>query len=190
MHDGVVASILWRRLDRPGAEAARVSRPGGAWKLEGSVVLEEQGNPCALRYLVTCDATWHTQRATVHGWIGPIRVDVSIEVGDEGQWTLNGDPQPQVAGCVDIDLQFSPVTNTVPVRRLALAVRESAMVRAAWLRFPTFTLEPLDQVYRRLRPDAYLYESHGGAYAAQLDVNDAGLVTRYGDVWRAEASNA
>ena len=41
-----------------------------------------------------------------------------------------------VDGCRDIDLNFSPSTNVLPIRRLSLDVGDQAAVRAAWLRFP------------------------------------------------------
>lgn len=40
-----------------------------------------------------------------------------------------------MAECVDIDLNFSPSTNLLPIRRFDLSVGASAIVRAAWLRF-------------------------------------------------------
>ena len=88
-------------------------------------------------------------------------------------------------GCVDVDLNFSPSTNLLPIRRLGLAVGEEADVRAAWLRFPSFSLELLDQRYRRTGDLAYHYESGGGSFRADLRVDAVGFVTDYA-VWRAE----
>jgi hypothetical protein len=99
---------------------------------------------------------------------------------------LNETEFPIVAGCTDLDLNFSPSTNLVPIRRLNLAVGEEAAVRAAWLRFPSFTLEPLDQHYRRLDETTWRYESAGGSFVAELQVNEAGFVTLYPGIWQAE----
>ncbi|MGH9318200.1 MAG: putative glycolipid-binding domain-containing protein, partial [Thermoanaerobaculia bacterium] len=57
---------------------------------------------------------------------------------------------------------------------------------AAWLRFPSFRLEPLEQLYRRVDAATYRYESAGGKFVADLEVNAAGLVTSYPNFWRAE----
>ncbi len=56
-------------------------------------------------------------------------------------------------------------------------------MKAAWLRFPGFTLEPLEQVYRRVDNVLYRYESAGGKFVAELKVNALGLVTVYPEVW-------
>jgi hypothetical protein len=88
---------------------------------------------------------------------------------------------------VDIDLNFSPSTNLIPIRRMNLAVGEASDVRAAWLRFPSFALEPLPQQYRRLTDDTYRYESAGGEFVAELKVNRAGFVVDYPGIWTAVA---
>ena len=112
---------------------------------------------------------------------------MSVELAvEDGVWSLNGVAQPAVAGCIDLDLNFSPSTNLLPIRRLAPAVGEEAPVRAAWLRFPSFALEPLEQTYRRLEDRLYRYSSSGGQFVRDLPVDAVGFVTEYPDYWRAE----
>lgn len=173
--------MLWRRLDLPGHESARlVGR-----NLSGTALFLHEGQPCRLDYRIVCDADWRTVSGKVSGWVGEREIEVECSV-DSGRWRLNGAECPQVEGCVDIDLNFSPSTNLLPIRRLGLAVGKEAPVRAAWLRFPSFALEPLEQVYRRLDEKTYRYESAGGSFVRELPVNDAGFVTLYPGLWEAE----
>lgn len=95
-----------------------------------------------------------------------------------------------MAGCVDLDLNFSPSTNLLPIRRLELAVGQRTEVKAAWLRFPSFTLEPLDQLYRRIDAAVYRYESAGGKFVRDLQVDAAGFVTHYPGFWQIEEGTA
>lgn len=81
---------------------------------------------------------------------------------------------------------FSPATNLLPIRRLALPVGGQARVRAAWLRFPGFELGPLDLVYRRTGELTYRYESGGGSFRADLAVDGRGLVVHYPGLATAE----
>ncbi|HEY8228769.1 MAG TPA: putative glycolipid-binding domain-containing protein [Pyrinomonadaceae bacterium] len=74
----------------------------------------------------------------------------------------------------------------LPIRRMNIAVGHKAKVRTAWLRFSSFNLEPLEQVYRRTETSKYRYESDGGRLVAELEVNDARLVTDYPGFWRVE----
>lgn len=180
------ATILWRRLDRPGHEAARLVALDSGWRLAGAAVFAHDGQPCALDYVIVCDARWQTVSARVSGWVGAQTIDIEISVDSARGWRLNGTPCPEVLGCIDVDLNFSPSTNLLPIRRLSLGLGEEATVRAAWLRFPGFTLEPLEQLYRRTDEATYHYESAGGRFARDLPVNEAGLVLSYPGFWQAE----
>ena len=41
---------------------------------------------------------------------------------------------PEYSDCVDVDLSFTPATNTLPIRRLGLDIGEEAEIHVAWLR--------------------------------------------------------
>jgi hypothetical protein len=180
--------ILWRRLDQPGHEAARLSFQDPSWQLTGSAVFAEQQQPCRLDYRLVCDATWQTRSATVSGWVGHRKIAIEVAVDSVQRWWVNGTECPGVAGCIDLDLNFSPVTNMLPIRRLELAVGQATEVRAAWLRFPSFALEPLRQTYRRIAVATYRYGAGGGTFVRDLTVNAAGFVTSYPDFWECEAA--
>lgn len=176
-------TVLWRRLDRPGHESCRLSRTTPGWSLEGLAVFDHEQQPCALHYSIQCTASWKTKSALVRGWVANNLIDVEVNVLDQGSWLLNGKGQPDLTGCLDIDLNFSPSTNTLPIRRLNLEVGEERDVHAAWLRFPGFTLELLKQRYRRLDRNTYVYESADGTFVRTLSVSEAGLVTHYPGFW-------
>lgn len=183
-------SILWRRLDLSGHEHLRVLQGRGGWMLSGVAVVHLDHMPCRLDYTIQCDEQWKTLGGRVTGWIGDSPVSIRVIVDGQGRWYVNGTILPELAGCVDLDLNFSPATNLLPIRRLGLAVGEHAEVTAAWLRFPELTFEPLVQTYRRQDEFTYRYESGGGAFVADLTVNSDGLVTLYPDVWIAETAHA
>lgn len=180
--------ILWRRLDRPGHEYAALRRDESAWLLSGISLFEHEAQPCRLEYDVTCDQDWSTICATVSGWVGERNVDVRIKAHADGSWEINNEPCISVGGCKDIDFSFSPSTNLLPIRRLNLHVGQESRVRAAWLRFPDFTLEPLEQTYHRISDSTFRYESASGKFVAELHVSKSGLPLRYGDLWCAEAA--
>ena len=156
-------TMLWRRLDRPGHEAARLVFHAPFWQLTGTAVFAEGAVPCRLEYQVTCDPSWRTRHAQLTGWFGTRRIVCTISADAQQRWRLDGRESNAVEGCLDLDLSFSPATNLLPVRRLALPVGQAAPVRAAWLRFPECRLEPLDQRYHRMDTERYRYESGAGA---------------------------
>jgi uncharacterized protein len=182
------ATILWRRLDLPGHEAAELARGAGGWRLSGVAVLAHSERPCRLQYVITCDAAWHTRRCRVRGYVGAAPVCVELARDPAGEWTVGGARAAELSGCNDVDLGFSPATNLLPIRRLGLSVGASASVRAAWIRFPELTTEVREQVYTRVAPERYVYESAGGVFRRELTVDSLGFVLHYPDFWRAEAT--
>ncbi len=135
---------------------------------------------------MVCDHAWRTLSGSVAGWWGDRTIGVEVRCDAERRWWLNDVPCPAVAGCLDIDLGFTPATNLLPIRRLGLASGESAAVRAAWLSFPGLRLELLEQLYRRTGDALYAYESDGGRFTTELHVNADGFVTHYPGLWDTE----
>ncbi|HXK58341.1 MAG TPA: putative glycolipid-binding domain-containing protein [Acidobacteriota bacterium] len=178
--------MLWRRIDRPGHESARLLTLDTEHRLLGSAVFVYENQACRLDYTITCDQAWATVSASIKGWVGNRVIESEIVVDGARIWRLNGQEVQDLVGCCDIDLNFSPATNTLPIRRLSLEPGGRAELRAAWLRFPDFTLEPLEQVYQRASAEVYRYESGGGKFVAWLKVNEDGFVTDYPGFWRAE----
>jgi len=145
----MTSSILWRRLDLPGHEIGRLFLGRDHRELSGTAVFSHERQPCRLDYFVACDSGWQTSSAHVGGLIGERDLDLSVSVDTERRWYVNGTELPALAGCIDIDLGFSPATNLLPIRRLSLDVGEEAEVNAAWLTFPSLAFEVLPQTYRR-----------------------------------------
>jgi len=182
----VKESILWRAIAWPGHEACSLYRVNYEWRLEGTAVFLHEGKTCRLSYLIACDATWRTRSEVVSGWSRGEDVNLELSVDAHRRWQVNGVAKPAVEGCVDLDLNFSPSTNLLPIKRLSLEVGQQAEVKAAWLRFPSFELEPLSQVYERLGEFKYRYSSGGGVFVAELTVNEVGFVTVYPKLWEVE----
>lgn len=179
-----MAAMFWRRLDLPGHDACRLVGDG----LEG-MALWREGRTVAIRYRVTVDADWRTRQVRLEGSDGDTPVDIDL-VSDGGAWTLNGQAQPDVAGLIDIDLGFTPATNTVAIRRLlaeGAPVDAGVGLTAAWIDPDDWTLKPLPQRYTRLAPDRWLYQSdNGSGFRAEVGVTADGLVTEYEGLWTEE----
>lgn len=181
-------TIIWRRLEAIGAghEFARVFTENSKRFLEGAAIFVDEKKSCRLDYKIECNENWETLSAKVSGFSGDEKIEIEIAAESNGIWTMNGEEISAVRNCTDVDLNFSPSTNLLPIRRLNLPVGEKREVRAAWLRFPSFRLELLEQIYERNGENEYAYESAGGAFRAEIETDDFGLATRYGDFWEIE----
>jgi hypothetical protein len=179
--------VLWRALSTPGTEYCALWEGEQGWSLQGTAVLSVHDAPNEVRYRVACDASWRTRQVeVVLSADGDRRLDLAAD--EEGHWFTQGGELIQVRVSVDVDLGFSPSTNTLPIRRLGLAVGDAAEVQAAWVRFPEMTVEPLAQRYTRLAADRYLYESLASDFRAELEVDELGLIVRYPGGWERAAA--
>jgi len=182
-------SILWQRLDLPGHDSAVLDVETAGAAIRGMAVFHDAQGPTALNYTVRCNRDWHTTESYIRGWAGSHMVEILIHRDRDARWTLNGAGCPTVAACVDLDLSFTPATNLLQLRRLALAVGDMAEVRSAWLNWPAGTLSPLVQRYRRDTRAEYSYEADlpdATRFAATLQVAPSGWVLDYGGLWRAQ----
>lgn len=179
----IVSSGLWRWIPRVGLERFELARDAGVWILRGTIVTEAEGDATAAAYEVRCDDAWHTLSAEVAIDGGSGRRSLHIETSN-GRWLVDGRHVAEVDTCRDIDLGWSPSTNTVAIRRLQLAVgAESGPLTMAWLRFPELTLEPLPQAYTRLGEHLFRYESRDGSFRADLTVDEEAMVIDYEGIW-------
>ena len=196
-----VRTVLWQRIYSPGSEWCALEREPDGWRLHGIVLAEVATVPVLVHYAVALairlvdpsgrdrDALRRRDRTT----------ELKLTVAPDQRWQIEREPAPDPAmpaddlaalhGLVDVDLGFSPVTNTLPIRRLDPAIGEAVAVTAAWVRFPELTIEPLPQRYIRLAERRYRYESAGGAFVAEIEVDDLGLVTTYEGGWRRIAAS-
>ncbi len=95
-----------------------------------------------------------------------------------------------MSGCADVDLGFTPATNTLPIRRLDLPIGAQSEITAAWVKFPELTVQPLNQRYTRLSGTLYCYESLENGFRAEIEVDDEGLVVRYAGGWERIAASS
>jgi hypothetical protein len=166
----------------PGHDARRLDEATRDWQVDGTAVFRDQAGPAVLAYHVEGDAGWRTREAWVHGWIGEQPIDIVILRTGES-WHLDGVAVSGLERCIDLDLGFTPATNVIPIRRLALEVGQAVDVPAAWLDVATGAFKPLEQRYERRGETVYWYEAPAFCYAAELDVAPTGFVRRYPGLW-------
>jgi hypothetical protein len=173
---------MWQRIDTVGVEYAELG-----WdpvRVQGEVVLVEDGAPFAVSYRVECDDAGLTARAHLQVKRGGARDELTLTRGPAGDWTANGRALPELRGIADVDLSVTPSTNTPPIRRLGLGVGQVAEVTAAWVKLPSLGVAPLRQTYRRVEAGLYRYDAPDLLFGAELEVDADGVVQRYGDLWR------
>jgi hypothetical protein len=178
------ATAAWRHLDaRIGFEVVFLGRETGGHHFDGHSTVIENGEPWSIHYSVVLDTSWATRSAHVVGRSASGLNEVRLEANGNGDWHVDGRPAPQLAGCLDVDLEASAFTNAFPVHRLRLDVGHPAEAPAAWVRAAGLRVERLEQRYARLEDAGgqlrYAYEAPDLDFRAELTYDEAGLVVDY-----------
>ena len=180
----LIRAGLWSWTKGIGLERFELLRAADEWILRGTIIALAEHVATEVRYEIVCDESWHTRRADISLRDGGVERVLATAV-ENGQWYENGRVNKTVAGCIDIDLEWSPSTNTIPIRRLRLAVgQKSGPVAAAWVRFPELRLQSLHQEYERTSKQCYRYSSGGGAFVAEITVDEESLALSYEGFWQ------
>lgn len=174
--------VAWRRSDEVETdEHCTLTLRDTGLSLIGTVLGAEGGLPVRIEYRVLADRTGMTTAVHVRDLRGFETRTITLERNAKGSWTVDGAAARGLKGCTDVDLGCSPSTNTLPIRRLRMAVGTSQTIQAAWLTFPELAVTKAAQTYTRL--DEFTYRYASGTFEADLTVDDDGLVTGYAD-WR------
>ncbi len=173
--------VCWKRLDTLGLEYAEVR--SAPVRLDGDLLYVDEEGPCAVSYHVDCDRMGLTTLATVRLRRGGLASARTLVRREDSTWTLDEHVLPCLAGLSDVDLSVTPSTNTLPIRRLKLAIGQRANVTAAWVKFPSLDVASLRQTYRRVAGHIYEYEAPDLDFRAELSVDDQGIVETYGGLW-------
>ncbi|GAA2566981.1 putative glycolipid-binding domain-containing protein [Winogradskya consettensis] len=193
-------SLFWERRDTVGAEHALVdSRTGLAAR--GTVLAVDPIGYTA-RYELRTDPSWVTTSLEVSteggGWGRTLRMEST-----GGQWRITtsergdldaaltaaghagaGLPGTEdtdlLAGAYDVDLTGSPLTNTLPIRRLGLLKAEPGIahrISVAWVLLPSLEVVQADQIYTAVSEGTVRFASE--TFSADLTVDDEGFVRDY-----------
>jgi len=181
----MAAVALWRRLDTPGHDAARLVQTEAGWALRGTAVFLHNSAPACLNYTLELDSGWATVMARIKGFLGETPVDQTIRRDRDG-WLLNDQRVEGLTHLVDLDLGFTPATNLQHLRRVGMKVGEEAEIPVAWLNAGANMLVELQQIYERRDGRTYWYRAPGVGYEALLEMAENGFVELYPGLWQME----
>lgn len=170
----------WCAWDGSGLDECRVAIGPAGVDLKGEVAAEPGDRPWC-RYAIACDASWRTRAVSVDLADGR---RLRLASDGAGNWTRDGEPVPELAGALDVDLSGTPATNTLPIRRLALRIGDRARIPCAYVELPSLAVRLEAQRYTRLAETRYHFESPSHGFARDVEVDAEGLVVSYPGLFR------
>ena len=158
-------------------------RPDGGGLIASGLIAGTAANRAyGLTYRLMISDAWHVREAHLQLTTGR---SLHLLNHGAGAWWVNGHARPDLHACIDIDIQATPLTNTLPIRRLSLRRDEGATIRPVYIRVPALTAEGGLQRYTALEPGSlYRFESLDSGFTADLPVDPEGFVLDYPEVFR------
>jgi hypothetical protein len=180
--------VWWMPLQQIGLEQLHLVENESGVVADGLVLGIEHATPFRLWYQVWADNNWHARECLLQVG-GENGKTVHLYSDGQGHWIdAVGGAYSVLDGCLDIDISYTPFTNTLPIRRLALKPGENADLLVAYITVPELSIRPVQQRYTCLSQTAsggiYRYEGLESNFTADLLVDDQGLVVDYPGIWK------
>ncbi|HWV23904.1 MAG TPA: putative glycolipid-binding domain-containing protein [Thermomicrobiales bacterium] len=173
--------MIWRSTGDPGFEHVRIDEGHPEWTVFDSMfVREHEGVVRRGGYTLIVDKAWRVLelRLMVEQAPGSMTA-LHIMASGDGRWVdANQNPIPALDGCIDIDIRWSPLTNTLPIRRLALG-EEEREIRVAYVSLPDLDIRPVTQRYRRVDDATVRYWSESLPEGVLIAVDEDAFVVDY-----------
>ncbi|MCW4353033.1 putative glycolipid-binding domain-containing protein [Hoyosella sp. YIM 151337] len=163
-------AIVWRGLEDLSLESCLIERgPDGV--LVQSVI---EGGAAECSYTLRTTADWQFTDVVLRA--GGCTLEVRRT---ERGWEVAGQARPDLSDAREVDISVSPLSNTLPIRRLGLAVGASADIITAYIQVPELDVTADPQRYTRISENVYLYESRDSEFQRSVTVDADGLVIEY-----------
>lgn len=178
--------VMWAPWQGAGIEHLKITGDDRGLMADGLVVgIDEGGNSYRFRYLAELGPTWGLSRVQFEDRRGSSPRGWGLSVDPDGTWRNDqGQALPPFEGCLEVDISLTPFTNTLAIRRLGLAIGESADLDVLYVKAPELEMRRVEQRYTRLGDRTYRYEGLFRDFEAELEVDDLCLVLDYPETFR------
>ena len=184
--DELPIAAAWRHeASREGFEVVFFGTVPRGRRMEGWTAAVEDAEAWVVGYEIVVDESWRTTSARVWARSREGEREVRVQADGSGKWLIDGAVADDLDGCIDIDLESSACTNTLPVHRLALGEGEAGESPAAYVRALDLRVERLEQRYFRVAADGdpgrprFHYSAPRFDYDDDLVYDSRGLVLHY-----------
>ncbi len=178
--------VLWSQLLEQGLEHL-ILEQNDHKEANGLAIGSIKGVGYRIKYQIICDAGWNAQNIRVEDLLNEKEI-VLVKSGnndwvDESNKTLKA-----LNHCTDVDIMVTPFTNTLPIRRMNLALHESREISVMYVSIPDLSVSRLSQRYTYLSQEKdsglYKYENLNSGFTSEITVDSNGLVTDYPDIFK------
>jgi hypothetical protein len=113
------SDLEWEALDWPGLEHVIACDDAAGFRADGQLIAGPPFGPTRVSYQVSCDSSWRLTGLTISPASAAGSQALTLVAEPGGRWLADGRQRPDLDGCTDVDISLTPLTNTLPIRRLS-----------------------------------------------------------------------
>jgi|TARA_R110002072_G_scaffold49277_25_gene134037 hypothetical protein len=142
----MLRDYAWKPASGPGIERLQLQAFDHSWQVDSSLMGELEGQDFSGSYWMRLDEHWTTLQLRLRLQLETPAPEgkhqhaaLELQHDGRGHWLLDGQHQPDLDGCLNVDLAITPFTNSPPVLRYHWRQGESHDFDMV---FVTATLDP------------------------------------------------
>ena len=139
-----------------------------------STIINHDEKHFTIKYTLTLDASWRVK--TLNLELLDTKEKIKLESDGHGNWSNDTGIIPKLHGAIDIDITATPFTNTIPIRRLKLGMKQQAEILVVYVTIPELSFDIDRQRYTRVSKYIYLFEQINNNFTRKIKVDKDGLV--------------
>jgi hypothetical protein len=172
-------NILWTGREYYSLENCLVNIKATGSVISSTIIGNYEDKIYKVEYKIETNKNWETTFVELNCQHDNQTQSIKLEGDGKGNWMKDGKEAIQFKGCLDVDIPLTPFTNTLPIRRLKLSLKQSQEIRVIYCDLLKQQIYPVDQRYTCLTDSEYHYENVPNDFEATIQVDESGLVVDY-----------
>ena len=171
--------LLWAGLEYHSLEHCILKKSSKGYQARSTIIGVHEDRIYKVEYLVRTNARWETTSLELTAEFSERRQTQVYHGDGKGNWTKNGIPALEFAGCIDVDISLTPFTNSFPINRLSWRCNEPREIQVLFVDVLDQSTTVVRQCYTKRSDCQFKFETVPNDFEALLTFDASGFVLDY-----------
>jgi hypothetical protein len=177
-------NLIWKATEYDSLENCIVTITANEVIIKSVIVGCKENVIFRIDYTIKTNSNWETLFCELITQFGNARQVISFQGDGKGNWITGGILAINFKGCIDVDIPFTPLTNTLPINRLKLKEQKEENIKVIYIDIMESGIRPVSQKYKRLSGQEYNYQNVPNDFEANISVDENAFVIDYPGLFR------
>lgn len=171
--------LIWEGIEYNSIETCFVESNEQGVKIYSTVAGSFNGKRYNLKYEIKTNQSWETLSVCIDFKSEGGHEKFTYESDTKGNWTCEGKSLDAFKGCIDVDIPLTPLTNTLPIKRLRMEDHSPENIKVLYFDLLAHETKAVHQLYERKSVLTYHYENIPNDFEGEIEVDENGFVIYY-----------